>query len=196
MSIIIFLAMFTCIVVTCVIFQQRDEKWWYALIPGYNKYIFGKLCNQKKVGTVLAVANLLWDILLVYLVYFEYQLSANYYAGMYDATTMILNVPEEMKIQIDVLRIIIMVIAAVYMATWTYVMYKFSAMHGKSPKWVFGWAIAPVFLLCYFALSNKVAMYGKMYVLEKKEIALTSKINSKDNSNKSIVTKLPRKKHK
>lgn len=165
MSILVFIAIIVCVVDRMIIFHQRDIKWWEALIPFRNKYIYGKLCNQKLIGVITALASVAWTAMLVVIYEYETYLINRYYAGVYSMDQLILEVPEQETVVINILRIIVMVVAAIYMTSWTYMMYKFSAMHGKSPKWILGWAIAPVFFLTYIALDKNIAMYGKKYVM-------------------------------
>lgn len=182
MSILVFIASIVCIVDRAIIFQQRDIKWWETLVPFRNKYLFGKLCNQKIAGVIVAIANFLWTVMLGIIYLFERYLETTYYAGMYSSTQYILEVPAQETFRLNVIRIAVMVIAGIYMASYCYVMYKFSAMHGKSSKWIIGWAIAPVFFLTYFALSKNVSMYGKNYVMVRLD---ADKVKSLDKPDKT-----------
>jgi len=67
------------------------------------------------------------------------------------------------------------VVAAIYMFVWSYLMNKFSQMHGKSSWWIALWAICPVIPLHYFALSKNIAMYGNSFGLERVPVRKTGK---------------------
>jgi hypothetical protein len=159
-----------CIVAKCIIFYQRDAKWWSALIPFYNKYKFGKWVGKKVLGVIVALLEFAWYCIIYAITYYQNFLISNYYAGMYDSTKMILNIPAEAQTLVMVLRIALIVVAAAYLFSWSYMMYKFSSMHEKPSWWIFGWAIIPAIPFAYIVLGNQIAMNGKKYVYVKKEV--------------------------
>ena len=175
MSMILFIIMIVCVVDTCIIFSQRDEKWWKALIPGYNRYVFGKLCNSKKLGVLSGIMKIVWNIVLMFIYGFELWIAQTYTMSLYDANKLIFEVPASVKDWITILRIVMIVVAAIYMFVWSYLMNKFSQMHGKSSWWIALWAICPVIPLHYFALSKNIAMYGNSFNLERVPVHKTGK---------------------
>lgn len=164
------LSSLVCIVDKCIIFHQRGAKWWTSLIPAYNKYKFGKWVDNKPMGVVTALLELAWYGIVYAITYYQQFLITNYYAGMYDSTKMILDIPSEAQTVVVILRIALIVIAAAYLLSWSFIMYKFSLMHEKPAWWIIGWAVIPAIPFTYLVLGNQIAMNGKKYVYVKKEV--------------------------
>ena len=60
-----------CIVLRAVLFNQRCEKPWKSLIPFYNKYVLGKLCDSKKLGIITMIFSFLTHFCVVFTYYTE-----------------------------------------------------------------------------------------------------------------------------
>ena len=167
MTILMLIASIICIGARCVIFKQRDVRWWKALIPAYNKYILGKLANQKKLGIFNAIAQPILYSLLFVAYFYELWIMNNFQVNLYDANRIIVEIPDSARIIILTLRYSVIILAAITIFVWSFMMYKFSSMHGKSSWWIIMWAICPAVGFSYFALSDDVYIDNKHYRLKK-----------------------------
>lgn len=162
-----------CIVERCFIFFQRDVSFWKALIPGYNKYVLGKLCNCKKLGIATAIFLLLLIGALIGIYNFEVWIVETYASnGVFvnPATgQLILDVPEHIANWLQVFKYVIIGLAACSITAWSWLMLKFSQMHQKSNWWILLWALCPAIPYTMLAFSKQVAMYGKRYTVKKVE---------------------------
>jgi len=178
-SLIITLSIIVGFGARCVIFQQRDVAWWKGIIPIYNKYIFGKLCNKGNIGIAVGLLELVWYIACYLLMYFEMWVQQTYNASTADGF-IYANVSEEVVTIYTWLKIGFLVYMIFYLVVWCYLMNKFSMMHGKSKNWIALWALWPAAAYCYFALTPKIAMYGKQYELKRVEVATPEKVVKKN----------------
>ena len=169
MPILIYTCTVICIVLRCFIFKQRDIKWWKALIPGYNKYLFGKSCNQKKLGIAAATAIVAWYAILLVTFIYEMWVFRKYAANasVSEFGQLMVTVPESVKNTLEAFRYIVTSVTLVAIVFWSWMMLKFSEMHGKPKYWVVFWAVCPVIPLAIIALGNTIAVDGKSYKLEK-----------------------------
>ena len=164
MTILLSIFSILCVAARCVIFQQRDITWWKAIVPGYNKYLLGKLCKHKKLGVACGFLEVIWYCVIAGVYEYEVWLTQRYATGYANNNgQIILAVPEEIRTAFTILRVVVIVTAALYLFVWSVMMWKFSNMHQKSNKWLILWTIVPVIPLCYFALSKRIAMYGEVY---------------------------------
>lgn len=180
MTILLSIFSILCIAARCVICQQRDITWWKAIVPGYNKYLLGKLCNHKKLGVACGFLEVIWSCVIAGVYVYEVWLYQTYATGYANTNgQIILAVPEDIKSTFIILRILVIVIAASYLFVWSVMMWKFSNMHQKSNKWLILWTVVPVIPLCYFALSKRVAMYGEVYDYTRVPVHISKKEKEK-----------------
>ena len=162
---VLLFALFLCVIMRGIIFQARDEKWYKTLIPFYNKYILGKLCDKKIIGITVAVLSALTICAFIGTAIYEFDCIENYaeYATVTNngKTELYVTLPE---IQTNILNIssyVTLGIAFIYFAMWTWMMRDFSVKNGKSSWLLFAWAILPFTVYVYFAITPKVYIPDK-----------------------------------
>lgn len=157
----------------CIIFKKRDIKWWKALIPGYNKYLLGKLSDNKRLGKINMILVPFTIIYFLACFLFEtwiiksysYQVIIPYQASQ--ASQISVKVPDyiaNVAIYSKYALIILVVIAMVY---WTKLMYNFTKLHQKSNWLVLFWALCPPISYIYFAITKDTYINGKLYTMER-----------------------------
>ena len=161
MEFIAFILLICIIIFRGLMFNARDEKWYKTLIPGYNKYVIGKLCDCKKLGIAIAVISCLLFVALISYFSIEIYAIRNYATlakipeNVNEASTVYVTLP---AIYLDVLMGIAYAslgIAVIYLVLWTIMTRKFSLKQNKSSWWMFAWIICPLIPYVYFSVINK-----------------------------------------
>ena len=171
--IILLILLTICAIARGTMFKKRDIKRWYAFVPGYNKYIFGKMINEKKLGIINAILQPLVYVVLAAGLGIELWIINNYGTNVYvpndpalDANIYV-EVPKKIAyIAVSSKYALIAVCIAAAIA-WVIMTYKFVKLHKKSTLWCILWILMPVIPYCYFAISNDVVIDGKYYTTER-----------------------------
>ena len=161
------------IIFRAILFKKYKEKWWKALIPGYNKYIYGKLCDKKRLGKINAVLIPLVKFYFYFCLGVEFWIIENYATRVqipYNdeiQSKIILSVPESIK-NISILTknvlIVLMIIALIF---WAIMMYHFTIKNKKPKWWIILWVFIPVIPIAYFAFNNTIYIDGKVRKIKK-----------------------------
>lgn len=168
MPILIFTSTIICIVLRCFIFHQRNITWWKGLIPVYNKYIFGKLCNQKRLGYASAISIFAWWCTLIGVMCYEIHIMTDF-GSMIDPTSgrIYVQVPDSVKTNMQFLKYFVICVTLIALVMWTWTMTKFSKMHDKPMYWAILWAVLPVIPLCSIAFSDTIYMNNTKYTVKR-----------------------------
>lgn len=174
-----FIAMctFACIIARCIIFKKREINWWKALIPGYNKYIFGNtICNKPKLGLLMSLLQPMLSIIFFLTFSFELWIMKTY-------TTQVLvpvnanldskvyvSMPDNISTLAIVSKYVLIAFALATIIVWCMMMWNFIKIQKRSPWWILLWAVIPVIPYCAFAISNEVVINKKKYILKKVEV--------------------------
>ena len=157
----------------CIVFQKHKEKWWKALIPGYNKYLLGKMCDSPKLGKINAVMIPFAKIYFFTCYCFEMWLVRNYATQVkipYDTTQtsqIEVVVPKAIANMAIWSKYILIVVIVVTVFLWAKMMWNFTLKHEKTGWWVMLWVFSPVIPFGYFALTKSVYVDGKLYKIKK-----------------------------
>ena len=107
MTILLSIFSILCVAARCVICQQRDIAWWKAIVPGYNKYLLGKLCKHKKLGVACGFLEVIWYCVIAGVYVYEVWLYQKYATGYANIDgQIVLAVPEDIKSTFIILKII------------------------------------------------------------------------------------------
>lgn len=153
-----FLIMIVALIFRGILFHAREEKWYKTLIPGYNKYILGKLSNSKKLGIASAVLNIITRVYFwIYLSLEIYMIKTYTKSVKVDngESVLVLDIPQDWLTWMPILAYILIIIAFVTFVLYIIMMRKFSIINGKSSWWMFVWALCPLFGYIYFSVINK-----------------------------------------
>lgn len=167
---IFFILSIVSIVSRCVIFKKHDIKWWKGLIPVYNIYTIGKICDSKKLGIANAISQTVLFIVFFLCFGFEIYLISEYAMNVDDQTfdqAYVVVVPENIANIAIVSKYILVGIAAITFGFWCLMMWQFIKVHKKSAWWILLWAIIPPIAYAAFALSNDVYINGQLYTSER-----------------------------
>lgn len=166
-----------CIICKSVIFNKHKEKWWKAIIPGYNYYILGKLGNSPKLGKVNMFLIPLSKIYFYFCYYFQLWIIKNYAVQAKvpynNAMQMKIEVilPEKLAKFVIAKDYALIVVVTITLIIWSKMMFTYTKTHEKSGWWVILWAFIPLIPFIYFAISKTVYVDGKIYHIKvKKEI--------------------------
>lgn len=174
MSILLYI--FTiCIIERCFIFFQRDVAFWKALIPGYNKYLLGKMCGCKKLGIATAIVLTLCFGTLIGIYCFEMWIVRThpiYYSDIAQQFV-VEGVTETIVFWLRFMQYALIFLAALSVICWSWMMLKFSQMHKKSNWWILLWAVCPILPYTILAFSKRVAVNCKQYDVKKIECKVT-----------------------
>ena len=184
----IFIAFIICIIARVKIFKDRYERGWKALVPFYNKYIFGKLIDNKKLGLIVSICNALFIGLICICVYIEYEIldKLPYTIEDVDTFNILDYVPQSLLTSNNVFKILLLISAVAYFVTWVILTYKFSAKQNSNTWWMLAWAIIPVVPYIYYAyIYNTVYLTDKGLVqFQKMEVQIEEKTKKKSKKGK------------
>lgn len=191
-----------CVVARCFIFYKREIKWWKSLIPGYNKYILGKLSDSKKLGIINAIVQPLFTIYFFVCFCYEVWIIQTYAQLVKIPTDGVSQSKIQVAVPEDVAHFAVyskyglLVFGIIAFISWCIMMILFTKVNRASYWWILLWAAIPVIPYCYFAARNSVYMNGKYYKMQKIEISKND-ISKKETKNKkdkdNIFTKKRRK---
>lgn len=159
-----------CIFSRCVILHQRGYKAWQGLIPGYNKYLLGKSCNCKKLGTACAIALPVWWAGIIGLYFYEAWLVQTYVQYMLVNDTqaqLVLILPENIKTWLFVFRYAMIAVSVVTIVIWSWLMLKFSQSNRNTNWMIIVWAVCPVLAYIYYVFKKEFSIQGKMFTNKK-----------------------------
>lgn len=173
----IMLLSFICAICRSIIFKKRDIKWWKSFVPGYNKYLLGKLVQDKKLAIANAIAHTFFWLYFWACFGYELWIISNYAVGIQNP----INGVEQSVVQVAVpenvaniaiwSKYILIAVALVTLILWCMMMWKFTIKHKRNPWWIVLWAALPVIPYIYFAnISDVVSIDGKRYSIQKVEI--------------------------
>ena len=172
----ILLCMFISIIARCILINKHDIKWWKGLIPGYNKYILGKISNKKKLGIINAILHPILFIYFIACFIFEVWIMREYSSQVIIPTNanmdskVYLSVPDNIANIALYSKYGLILLSIVTMIVWCMMMWEFTKIHKRSPWWILLWFSIPVIPYCAFAMSNEVVIDGKRYKYQKVEI--------------------------
>lgn len=186
----IFFVLFICIIIfRGLLFSARDEKWYKTLIPGYNKYILGKLCDAKKLGVIIGVISVLFVAALIAYASVEIYAIQNYATlakipeNINEASTIYITLP---AMYIDILTGIsygALGLAIIYLTLWIIITRKFSLKQDKTSWWMFGWIICPLIPYVYFSVVDKTVYIPNIGLVT--NITVRETTNGKSRSSKA-----------
>ena len=169
MSILFFILLIICAVSRCIIFKKRDVKWWKGLIPAYNTYTMGKICDSKKLGLINAIIQTILFIYFFFCFGFELYLISEYAMNVnletYQQAYVV--VPENIANIAIASKYILVGISAIAFGFWCLMMWQFIKVHKKNAWWIIVWAIIPAIAYAAFAISNDVYINGQLYTSER-----------------------------
>lgn len=158
-----FILMLACLMLRGMLFHQREEKWYKTLIPGYNKYVLGKLTENKKLGLVAGISHAMFHIL--FLVYIVIVL-----VMMEEGTALIANGEFYVltnRTLLNVIQYVWLAFALIAWVTWTWLMRNFSMKQKSSSWWMFMWAICPTLAYIYFVCIRKTVFIPSKGLVER-----------------------------
>ena len=163
----IYIALLVCLVAKCILFANRDIKWWKGLIPFYNIYIFGQTAGKKRLGLEMAILLFTWVGFLLFVYYYEIYIISSY-IDTYNAGSLL--VPQGTMTSLMIFRCILVALTIVCFVIWEIIAYNFTKRH-ISDKWkrivmTAIWGIMPAVAYVFFACNKKVYKNGKL--VEKK----------------------------
>lgn len=184
------LLLIICTVLRAVIFNQRGEKFWKALIPFYNKYILGKLSDAKKLGIITTIFSGLTYFITIFSYNVELMMLSTIPSGT-DITKIKEYIPDELMTLNDVTKAMMLIFGVILLFSWSLMMRQFSEKNNANTWWILGWAICPIISYIYF-----IFIHPYFYTKEKELVmydtktVTTSLVNKKDkNKDKKDVEK-------
>lgn len=164
------------IITRCILLKKHNIKWWKGLVPGYNKYLLGKISNKEKLGKINAILHPFFTIYLFACFVFEMWILQEYSSQVLIPT----NVEMDSKIYLSVpdtianiaiwSKYLLIVVGLVTLVVWCMMMWEFTKIHKRSAWWILLWFSIPAIPYCAFAMSNEVVIDGKRYKYERVEI--------------------------
>lgn len=174
-----------CVVLRGILFVQRGEKFLLTIVPWYNKYVIGRLCEQKKLGIATAISSALFYLILFGNTVIEY-LIIDSVSGLTidteDPSSINLSeyVPKELLNYNEIIKAAVFISAILYFVLWVILMYKFTVMNDASTWWFIVWGIAPIISYIYFT-----AVYHTYYTPKEGLISfVTTKAERKERKKK------------
>ena len=171
---VVLLLIATSIIFQCIILNRHQEKWWKGLIPGYNKYMLGKICEHKKIGLVNAILVPLTHACFIACYFYEVWIIKNYAVQVKiplsdtEASTQIqVIVPQNVANIAIYSKYALMVLVFATLIFFGILMWFFTVKHQKSRWWVILWAFLPVIPFGYFAFTKTVYINGEILHIKK-----------------------------
>ena len=166
---LILIILITCTILRAVIFNQRGEKPWKAVIPLYNKYILGKLSDTKKLGIITAIFCALTYIILILSYSIELMMLSLIPSGTeFSNESFSEYIPDTLTNANDASKILLLLVAIIFVFSWSLMMRKFSEKNKANTWWIIGWAISPIICYIYFIFIHKY-----FYTIDKEIIVYT-----------------------
>ena len=171
----ILISALVCLICRCFIFYKRDEKWQKAFIPGYNKYIIGKISNNKKLGIVNAIMHPVLSLSFFFCFCFElwiignYSTSATVPTNTNDASMFQVMIPENIANIAIYSKYFLIAMALITIVAWSMMMWKFTLLNKRSPWFIILWVFVPAIPYMIFAISNTVCIENKIYIMKRVE---------------------------
>ena len=173
----VFICLIICTICKCLMFKRRNIRWWYAIIPGLDKYTIGKLVQNKKLAIANCISYLVYMIVYITNFFYNIWIIANYSVDakipedIQEQSVVNVALPKNIATSIYVINYAIIIIGLITLILWCMMMWKFTVMHKKNTWWILLWALMPVIPYIYFtASSDFVSKDGKLYTLKKVEI--------------------------
>lgn len=169
----ILITIIICIVARGFIFSKHDIKPIKTIIPGYNKYLLGKICGKKKLGLLNAILLPICDIWFLFCTGYEQWIMQNYTEYVQVPYDTNINSTFEVVVPKDVANIaiyskyILLGIAAICMVSWIILMWNFTKASKRSYWWILLWIAIPVIPYCAFAITKDIYIDGKHYTIKK-----------------------------
>ena len=173
---IISILTFICIIDRCIIFKKCNVKWGKSLIPGYNKYILGKLSNKKKIGIVNAILHPIYYIYFIFCFMLELYVIQTYNSQVVvpinsDLDSKVyVSIPDNISNLVLYSKYILLVVALLTMIFWCIMMWNFTKQQKRSPWWILLWFAIPVIPYTVFANSKTIIVDGKKYTMKRVEV--------------------------
>ena len=186
-----------CTILRAVIFNQRGEKAWKSLIPFYNKYVLGKLCDSKKLGIITMVFSCLTYVITMISYSVELMMLSLIPSDTEFSMTKIKEyIPNNLMTLNDTTKIMMIIFGVVFLFSWSLMMRKFSEKNNANTWWILGWAICPVVSYAYFCFIHPYFYtIDKNLVVYNTKTVTTSLVNEKvDNTDNKLVEKPKNKK--
>lgn len=185
-----------CAILRAVLFNQRGEKPWKALIPFYNKYILGRLCDAKKLGIITTIFCFLTHFSIIFTYYIEITMLSLIPAGTDFSTAKVKDyIPDDLVTSYHTSQILMLIFMIIFILSWSIMMRQFSEKNNANTWWILGWAICPIVSYIYFTFINnyyytvdkELVKYEVKKVNEnEKRIIKKDKQNKKDNKLKKL----------
>lgn len=161
MEFLILMTFICMIIFRGILFNIRDEKWFKTLIPSYNKYILGKLCDSKILGIIVAISSSLTSLSIISYIALEAHIIQNYATlaeipkNVNDLSTIYITIPKDYLDILSVLSWLVIIFAVIYLVTWILLTRQFTKKNDCSTWWLILWVICPVIPYTYFSVFNK-----------------------------------------
>ena len=168
------------------LFKDRDIKYRWTFMPFYNKVILGKLSESKKLGIATATSSFITTMLLGICVYVEYSIWTMLPQGEIDISVFKVEdyVPQAYITANDVLKILLLIVAAVYFIAWVALMYKFSEKQDASTWWMIAWGIIPIIPYFYFSYIHKSIYIPQDGLVELQKVKVAKQVKTKKGKKK------------
>lgn len=160
----------------CIIFAKHNIRWWFAMIPGYNKYRIGKMANCKKIGIINAILHPLLIIYFFFCFGLELWIIDNYAVEVQVPTDGVSSsviqvaVPENIANITIWSKYILIGFIAITVIFWAIMAWKFTMSQNKNPWWIVLWATISTIPYIYFAATKDYIVDGVRYTIKRVEV--------------------------
>lgn len=190
-----------CVILKAVLFNQRGEKAWKALIPFYNKYVLGRLGDAKKLGIINTIFCFLANAAIFFTYYIELVMLSLVPVGTDFSTAKVKDyIPDDLVASYHASQVLMLIFVVIYFFSWALMMRQFSEKNNANTWWILGWAVCPIigyiyfiFINNYFYTINKELVKYEVKTISEKEIRTINK-NKKDTKITKKVSKLRKRK--
>lgn len=159
-------------ILRCIVFHKREEKWYKGLIPFYNKYTLGKLCDNKVIGIINGILNFLTIGVFASLIILEYHMLMELPSVIEDASTFdVYQYISQTEMDFNNgLQVALGIVAALYFVSWVWLGYRFIKKNGDPVWWILVWILVPDLSYIYYSTHSKMYIPGTGMVKLKKVI--------------------------
>ena len=160
MVVIFTYCLLACTIIRCVLFYKREQGWWKALVPFYNKRVLGNLCDSKKLGTIVSFISFIFYLTVFLAISIEfYILDSLNNITLSEIEIETFNIYDYVSVEAisanSVSKLFLLGIAILYFIVWAILMRKFSEKNTSSTWWMLLWALVPIVPYVYFSFIKK-----------------------------------------